>query len=671
MSAIVGIFHPDGRPVDRVDLERMAEILTHRGPDDAGIWHEGSVGLGHRMLWTTPESLQEQFPLINRTGDLVLIADARIDNRDELVAALELSAWPPSEIADSHLILAAYEKWDERCLEKLVGDFAFAIWDGRKRALFCARDHFGVRPFYYYRTDRLFAFASEIKALFCIPEVPRRLNELRVGYHLALTVGDNALTFFRDIHRLRPAHSMLINHNRARSQAYWSLDPARELRIESDEAYAAAFRELFTEAVRCRLRSAFPVGSTLSGGLDSSAVTCVARDLLVQNGGKRLHTISAVYDETPECDERPFIDAVLSHGKLGSRFVHIDQLSPLTDRDRVFWVGDQPHASPTIFILQGLCQAAHREGIRVLLDGMDGDTAVSHGDGYLAELARAGQWSAFAMEAEAISQHENLPSLPFLLQQYGLPYFAELARGWRWMRFAREASEFSKHFTVSRRNLFWHWGFKPLVPEPLRRIRRAMRGRNSTGRNVHQILNPDFVNRISLDRHIESAAKTRSIPPKTAREEHYRGLTSGLIPSMFEIADGASMAFSIESRHPFYDKRLVEFCLALPPEQKLHQGWTRLVMRRALAGILPEEVQWRGGKAINSAAFTHGLLKFEARLLNDVIMGDSGNLEPFVDISALRTTFRRYLSQKQPADEMRVWHAVTLSLWLNHAGVAP
>jgi len=168
MSAIVGLYRRNGQPADRADLERMAESLAHRGPDAAGLWNNGPVGLGHRMLWTTPESLHEQLPLVNKSEDVVITADARIDNRDELIAALGLSEWPHGEISDSGLILCAYEQWGEGSPKRLLGDFAFAIWDGRSQTLFCTRDHFGVKPFYYHQSAQVFVFASEIKALLCI-----------------------------------------------------------------------------------------------------------------------------------------------------------------------------------------------------------------------------------------------------------------------------------------------------------------------------------------------------------------------------------------------------------------------------------------------------------------------------------------------------------------------
>src|SRR6267142_6895205 len=285
MSAILGIYYLDSRPVDRMDLDRMIETLAHRGSDGSGVWNDKSVGLGHRMLWTTPESLHERLPLAK--DGLTITADARIDNRDELINLLRLPPRPSESISDSELILAAYELWGEHCPEKLLGDFAFAIWDSRKQLLFCARDHFGVKPFYYYSSDKVFTFATEIKALLRLPEVPRQLNETKIAAHLTSIDIDKEITLYRDILRLPPAHSIKVNREGIRVQSYWSLDPSRSQVMRSDEEYAEAFRELFTEAVRCRLRSAFPLGFMLSGGLDSSSVTCVARNLLAQSPGSR------------------------------------------------------------------------------------------------------------------------------------------------------------------------------------------------------------------------------------------------------------------------------------------------------------------------------------------------------------------------------------------------
>lgn len=667
MSGIAGVYYLDGRPVDPADVQRMGESLAHRGPDGAGVWNTGPVGLAHRMLRTTPESLDERQPLVSSDGALALAADARIDNRHELIAALGLGERRSTEITDSQLILAAYETWGEACPERLIGDFAFVIWDDRRQALFCARDPFGVKPLYYHRTDRIFVCASEVKALLCLSEVPRRLDEVRVGYHLAMVLEDNATTFYRDVLRMLAGHSLVVGRDGVRSRRYWSLDPSRELRLGSDDEYAEAFRELFTEAVRCRLRSAFPVGSKLSGGLDSSAVTCVARDLLTRNAGRRLRTFSAVYDEVPESDERPFIQVVVDQGDVEHHAVAMDAFSPLGDVERVFWCGDEPVTSPTFYIPWRLCQVARERGARVLLDGLDGDTAVSHGQGHLAELARAGQWEAFATEARAIAGHANLPSRSVLLQRYGEPYLRELAQEWRWVTFARSARALSRHLGVSRRALAGHY----LVPRALQQSWRWLHRRNGSPGGSPSIVSREFASRIGLDERIRAARAPRSVAPRTAREDHYQQLTSGLMPYLFEQANRTGVGSALEVRHPFADRRLVEFCLALPHEQKLSKGWNRVVMRRALAGVVPPQIQWRGGKTLNSAAFTHGLLRHEEKLLEEVVVHDPQGLEPYVDVAALRAAHRRYVAERRSsAAELSVWNAVVLALWLRRTNLA-
>jgi asparagine synthase (glutamine-hydrolysing) len=673
MSGIVGIYYLDGRPVGCTDLERMVSRLAHRGPDGTGIWHGGPVGLGHRMLWTTPESLQEQCPLVSQSGDLGLTADAWVDNRDELVTALGLSDRLRGEITDSQLILAAYEKWGTSCPAKLLGDFAFAIWDRHNRRLFCARDHFGIRPFYYYyRPGYVFAFASEIKALLCLPEVPRRLNEARVADYLAPMLEDKTITFYQQIFRLPPAHSIIVSHGTILCQPYWSLDPSYELQLDSDEAYAGAFRELFTKAVHCRLRSAFPVGAHLSGGLDSSAITCVARERIGREADTGLHTFSIIFDDVPQCDERPYINAVLSQGGLIPHYVQADRLGPFADLERIFWHHDEPFFGPNHFLPWELNRAAQQEGVRIILDGFDGDTIVSHGAVYFAELTRKRQWKMFAEEAQAVSRHYDT-SPPGLLRCYGLPYLEELARGWRWVAFATAVHQLRQHFHVSRRHLLLRYGLKSLVPTCMGQIWRALGRCRPSICGAEAIINPCFAQYIGLQERIRAFDGSQSGPPRTVREDQWRSLTSGLFTIMLEQLDRGAAAFALEARHPFMDKRLVEFCLALPPEQKLHQGWGRMVMRRAMAKVLPEQVQWRGGKTDMTPNFVYGLLTFDRELLDEVILHAPGIIERYVNIKALREVYRRMTTQPNvhADDAITVWRIVTLARWLLYTGLEP
>jgi asparagine synthase (glutamine-hydrolysing) len=638
VSAIAGIYFLDGRSVSCVDLERMVETLAHRGPDGKGIWNEGCVGLGHRMLWTTPESLEEKLPHVSQTADLALTADARIDNRDELTAALDLTDCPRGEITDSQLILAAYEKWDEHCPEKLLGDFAFAIWDRRRQRLFCARDHLGLKPFYYHRSSRAFVFASEIKALLSLPEVPRRLNEIKVADHLAGMFEDREITFYRDIFRLPAAHSMTVSPAGTQVRPYWSLDPKRELRLRSNEEYAERFRELFTETVRCRLRSAFPVGSLLSGGLDSSSIVCTARNLLSDNRGGRLHTFSAIFPSLPEADlrridERPFIEAVLATGGVEPHYVHADRLSPLTDLDRVLWHEDEAVLAPNLYMHWALYGAARQQGVRVLLDGIDGDTTVSHGLEYLAELTYRGRWKTLLTEATALSRKSTASFTP--------------------------------------RRVVWEYGLKPLVPRPAALLRQVCRGHTRRLTAISPIINPAFARRIGLVSRVQTLLRSRSRAARSARHAHWNGLRAGLVPAALEMADRAAAAFALEPRYPFFDRRLMEFCLALPPDQKLHQGWTRVVMRRAMANILPHEVQWRIGKANLSPNFQGRLLDYDRALMDEIILYDPSLIEQYVDVPTLRRVYERYISQQTSKAALVVYGAITLALWLRKGNLAP
>ena len=617
MSGIAALLRLDGAPATPADVERMVATLAHRGPDGAGVWCTGPAGVGHRLLHTTPESLHERQPLASAAACLVLTADARIDNRAELIRALDL-AEPATAITDAALILAAYERWGERCPERLLGDFAFAVWDARRQALFCARDHFGVKPIYYHHAPgRLFALASEIKGLLALAEVPRGLNETRVADYLVPLLEDKAITFYASVVRLPPAHRMTVSRDGVRLEQYWALDPGREIRMKSDAEYAAAFREIFTDAVRCRLRSALPVGAILSGGLDSSSIVCVARRLLREHHLAPLHTFSAIFPDVPQCDEQRYIAALVSEGDVEPHYVRGDLLSPLVDIDRVLAHEDEPFYAPNLFLHWELYRAAQAAGVRVVCDGVDGDTTVSHGLLRLAELAASGRLPTLAAEAFALSRR---------LQQ----------SPWR---------------------LLWRNALRPFLPQRVRATWRLLRGRSP-------LINRAFADRTGLAQRLRALDPERAPPPRTARQEHWRRLTSGLVPFALEIADKAAAAFAIEPRYPFFDRRLAEYCLALPSDQKLRSGFTRLVLRHALNGILTDAVRRRGDKSNLAPNFRRALLHFGRATLEDVIVGDGSVIAPWVDLTALRQVYARYAAGGADDAALPVWTGATLALWL-------
>lgn len=632
MSGIAGVFYLDGRPLERGILDGLLGSMAHRGPDGAGLWSEGSIGLCHRMLHTTPESLGEKLPLIHGGGNFALTADARIDNRDELLTAFDVDH-PRGDIGDGELILAAYEKWGERCPEKLLGDFAFAIWDRRKQQVFCARDHMGVKPFYYYSTDRLFAFASEIEALLCMPDVPRRLNEYRVADFMVHNVGDKTATFYEDIVRLVPAHSITVRPDKTMIQPYWTLDPTSELRLGSDQEYAEAFYETFAEAVRCRLRSSFPVGSELSGGLDTSAVACMASELLAKQGTLPLHTFSAVYTEAPESDESYFIDLVLAKGGFEPHKVPVEFLSPIQAPRRVLWDADEPSILGGLSMPWGLVSEANRQGVRVLLNGYDGDTVVSHGIGRLAELAYTGRWVTLYKEIDAFSR--------------------EL--GW------------------SRRSVLRSRVLKPLAPDFLQQAWWMLHGRNPwshAGGMYSGAINEAFARRIGVHERDQAADESLDIPEsvRLSRRWHMQGLLHGVNQYMMEVTGKIGAASYVENRYPFFDRRLVEFCLALPPDQKLSQGWSRIVLRRALADVMPDEIRWRKSKGNLTPGLVWSLLMFDRKLVENTIFQNPESIERYADIDRLRQAYVGCASRANAEDVLTIIKTVALALWLRRAG---
>jgi asparagine synthase (glutamine-hydrolysing) len=637
VSGIVGVYYLDDRPVAREALEQMNLSLAHRGPDGAGLWSEQAVGLGHRMLWTTPESLHEKQPMASANGEFVITADARIDNRDELIAALGMTDRSHEQITDSALILGAYEKWGDASPERLLGDFAYVIWDRRRRSLFCARDHFGVRTlYYYYNPGKVFAFASEIKALRCLTEVPHRLNEVRLGDYLAGILEDKTSTFYQDVLRLSPAYSATIGERGLKQRCYWSLDPTSQLRLGSNEEYAAAFRETFTEAVRCRLRSNFPVGSHLSGGLDSSSITCVARDLLAENQGRLLDTYSIIFDEVPESDERPFIQAVVEAGGIKPQYVRGDVVTPCTDIDRVLWHLDEPFHGPNLFLHWQVWSAAQRRGVRVLLDGIMGDNVVSHGFVYLSELARSWHWLKLAREIKRMTRKRNLSS-----------------QTWRF---------------VGR--YIWNDGMRAPALQCLTDLARQFGVRNHLNKTVGSVIHRDFVRRVGLSERAALINDIQQTRLRSEKEDHYQEIVSGGITAMLEVLAKAGPAFNIEVRVPFLDRRLVELCFAMPPDQKLRDGLSRSILRRALAETLPRKIRLRVDKGNVRPNFLRGLaterVKLEHLLAN---AGDS--FSEYVDFHELRHLCYRFLNQQDMADEqmMSIYMTFLLSTWFMNSKI--
>ncbi len=623
MSGIVALFDRGRGGVTDDEIDTMLDRIDHRGPDGRNAWCDDCVGLGHQQLQSTPEAAYDQQPY--RDDGLVITADARLDNRADLFDALSITK-SSAPVPDSHLLLEAYRKWGEHCVDHLVGAYAFVIWDGNTNSVFCVRDHFGVKPIYYYRGEDVFAVASEIKALLELSGVPGRLNETAVGDFLTGLSEDKTNTFYEKIRRLPPAHAMSVDTEKASTWQYWDLDPSRKITLHSDTAYVRRFRELFDQAVQCRLRTDDAVATTLSGGLDSSSITAVARDLLPSE--RTLYTFSGVFEDLPDCDERDYIETLVQRDGIESKYVFVDDIPILTDIDRVLAYRDDPVHNTMHHMKWTITKRANECGIGVVLDGAHGDSAVGYGIGMLPQLARIGRPLQLRHELRSMSRVLDV-SPRFLLVKHVLPW---------------------------------------LVPDRVTQVYRRLRRRPIEEQRANPAIKPEFAQRIGLrDRH-RRFDDDGPVRKRSASRWQYRSLMTGKLPAFLEANDVINAAFGVEPRYPFLDKRLVEFTLAVPPTQKLADGWTRMILRRALDDVLPLKIQWRPWKTMLNESFVNALESETDHLRN--VVNDPGRLDCYLEMEPLREAYDRFRDEPNSRDARVLWKALSLSVWLEDVDVS-
>jgi len=583
MSSIAGVFYLDGRHAEAEALASMTEPvlrgpLAQEGAGPATFWTEGPAGLAHRLRRFTPEDAFETQPLHGADGRLVLVADARLDNREELGRTFGIPPGALQRMPDSALILKAYEKWGRAFPEHLLGAFGFALWDRAEQRLVLGRDHFGRRSLFYYQSARVVAFASSLTGLLRLREVPRRLNEPKVADYLLRMTVDPDETFFADVRRLPLAHTMTVEARRTERRRYRALDPKREVRFQRDEDYAEALRDVFTEAVRCRLRSAYPVGSHLSGGLDSSSVTCVAAGLLRERG-ERLTAFSAVppegfvnpFETRAEADERPYIDAVLA------RYGNIDGVQVITGEESFLanlYEGFDAAGAPLSNVqnrvwAEAIQEEAARRGVRVLLTGQGGNITVSwHGRLLFPEMFWRGQWGRLGrmLRVSAVAQERSVGEL--FRKQVIVPTLPGAVRRWG-------ASSLRGRTDVLLKRAY-------INPEFARRIRLVERVQRSSFRNPWRVELPN------------------------SRRRRVEFFAAGPIQDGADLLAAWRDGYGVELRDPTLDKRVVELCLAIPSEQyiayqgKAHAG-ERMLLRRAMANTLPPLVAGRTTRGVQAA----------------------------------------------------------------------
>lgn len=561
MSGIGGIYNLDGLPIDRSLLSRMCDTLAHYGADGAELWAQGPVGLFCQLLRVTPEASTEVQPLAHSSGP-TLVFDGRLDNRAELLLALRNSGDIRTDAPDPDLVLAAYTAFGEGFAARLNGDFALGLFDARRRVLLLARDAIGPRPLYYCQAGEVFLFGSEIKAILAHPLVSFQPN-IDVLAELLLNgpaPEHPGATCFTGIYGVPPGFLARVAPEGFSLRRFWDFDTTAEIRLGSFEEYAEAFRMHFKEAVRRRLRSAHPVAITVSGGLDSSSIFCMAETLRREQPSvyPAIRGISYVAPDGTPADEKVYLTEIerqygvsLVRLPLGSSTRFMDGYpefvrqveTPL--RDTQWKEADE------------LNRTARGLGARILLTGHWGDHLLFDW-GYLIDLFHRFQWGTVWAHLNEYPRWFTDTSVNFKFL-----YFRDLMK-----------------YTLPQRIVPWlrRWRSRLAPPHYDRSwFTRAFRDRafrRANGRGAEQFF---------------ASAQAKSLY-NIVRSRY------GTVLKMEHVAKTCSFQ-GLEVAHPFLDRDVVAFLLGCPGEIMAWQGVPRRLLRSAMAGILPPAIAWRRCKA--------------------------------------------------------------------------
>jgi asparagine synthase (glutamine-hydrolysing) len=596
-----------GAPPETETAKRMIARLRHRGPDGEGLFvDEAGAALAHARLAIIDLTDGGRQPFASHDGTLQLLHNGEIFNYVELRDELRTLGHRFRSETDTEVVLAAYEQWGEGCVERFNGMWAIALWDSRRKRLFCSRDRFGIKPFVYRWDGRRFVFASEPQAFAADPKTTLDANLNAVREFLEQGYTDHTdETFFAGIRQLLPGHSAVLDADGLTVSRWWRLEPDRR------PADIEAFRELFIDAVRLRLRSDVSLGTALSGGLDSSAVAVVIDHLLeteaavAQPVGERQQTFTAWFDE-PGHDERPYADAVAARIRSRPHEVTFDDAELVLILPAVVASQGEPFGSTSIVAQWYVMRAAAQAGLKVMLDGQGGD--------------------------------ETLAGYPTTTHAYR---FADLLAGGRGRTLVREMR--SAH--LSRRALLQALG-TPFLPERARWWLRARRDRSDL------IVHP----RLRSGRSAPLPVDGSGMPDRLRRQYHIMLSQRGL-PELLRYEDRNTMAHSLEGRVPFLDHRLVELAYGLPAEALYADGVTKGVLRRALADLLPAPVRDRRDKlgfVTPESRFLKGAL---GPLAVEILDAPAARARGFVDVDE---TLRRLRTGVTPRP---VWRALSVELW--------
>lgn len=658
MCGIFGIWQRDKNPIDLQSLKAATTTLRHRGPDDEGYLLVNTAqarvipcggphtdeqlrlpvletmqggqfdfAFGFRRLAILDLSGAGHQPMSSPDGRYWIVFNGEIYNYLELRTELKGYGYTFRSQTDTEVILAAFQHWGPPCLQRFNGMWALAIWDTVTQSLFLARDRFGIKPLHYAVQDGCLRFASEIKALVGPHGMPFAPNERMIYRYLLAELLPNPLeqaTFFEHIFSLPAGHQATVTATQIQIERYWQLETTTTSQERSAEATVAAYQELFTDAVKLRLRADVPVGTCLSGGLDSSAITATIHHLLsaseIASSSNfpqgRQQTFSAVYDSEGRYNERHHIERVLNHlpGVVGHfTFPTAERL--LADLRQFVWHQDEPVLSPSPFAQWCVMQKAREQGVTVLLDGQGADEALAGYRPfgiYLQQWLSPGQLAQLWREMGDIGQVTGL-STRRLLQQLILARIPDNL--------------------LMQLRLFW-WRLK-----------------SST-----ELFLPDFAMRW-WDTLPEGYPHQRA----DTLNQHLGFKILVALPELLRYEDRNSMAHSIEARVPFLDYRLMEFTFQAADALRVHQGWTKWILRKAMEDKLPKEIIWRKDK-IGFETPQHDWLPKLVKA-NPALFADDALSRKFLNLALIRQRLPQLLNEQRPNRSL-LWRLINLEIWL-------
>jgi asparagine synthase (glutamine-hydrolysing) len=611
VSAIAGMLSRDGAPLDGKALRALGNGLAEIGPDGQSVLLRPPAGMVFCAFHTDRESRCTRQPVAFADGSL-LAWNGRLDNRSDLARDLALPGAP----REVDVVLAAYRRWGIAGFSRLVGDFSLALWDPADRLLALACDAFSVRPLYYVERRDVLLWASRARPLLAAAGLSPEVDEELVASFLTCS-RPSAHSPFRAVRMLPPGHALVLRGERAELRRIWSPDPQREIRYRWDREYDEHFRSLFREAVACRLRADGPVYADLSGGLDSSSIVCVADEILAAGAAETpaLRTVSWVYDQSTSSDERHFIRFI--EKKRGRQGLHVrDEEHPMLSRIPASCRPDYPHCHLAYLRKNDRLTAdMARAGARVLLRGTAGDHVL---------------WGG--------------------MDQAPLEIADLLVRG-RLGRALRASFAWSPAAHSPWHSVFWQGGILPLLPRPLR-------SRLQSDYPLESWFESAFIARLNLAERVGGAEDDAGFrrPSAARRYGLIREVSRDIGWELFTTSGCAEMRF------PFLDRRLVEFALAIDVGQWLRPGESKSLLRRALAGTLPDEVRLRRSKAGPDEALYRACVR-EWSWLSGIVADARVCAYGFVNRKALTETFHR-VRHGVPVTTPQLLRTLCLEFWL-------